>query len=60
MISNFRNISFKSPRNNSVKIFQLYLLVLSLHLAFLLAWYNNNNDNSNKKRYNSYLEAAGV
>ena len=35
MISNF-NISFKSPRNNSIKPFQFYLIVLSLHIAFSL------------------------
>ena len=34
MISHCRNIRFRSLRNNLIKPFQLYLLVLSLHLAF--------------------------
>ena len=52
LISNF-NISFKSPRNNSIKPFQFYLIVLSLHIAFSLG-------SGNEKTYNNYLKAARV
>ena len=36
---------------------QFYLLVLSLTLAFFLVWYNKKT--KQKKRHNSYREAAG-
>ena len=55
LVSKFKHISYKSPKNNSMKPFQFLLRVLSLLLASsFFSWLGNA-----KERYNSYLEAAG-
>ena len=52
---NFRHISYKSPRNNSIKPFQFFLREASLLIASSIFFWLGNT----KEHYNSYIEAAG-